>query len=87
MARIDRFTTRTQAELAAGFLHAHGFDARVSADDAGGVRPEIAFGIGGTVVVVPDHQLEEALALLDAVVDPPSDEEMGLAPEGEGGPE
>lgn len=69
MARIDRFTSRVQAELACGLLTANGFDAIVLADDAGGLRPEISFGIGGTVVVVPDHQLEQAFALLDAVGD------------------
>ncbi len=65
VARIDRFVSRTQAELAAGFLGAHGIHARVFADDAGGLRPDIAFGIGGTVLVVDDDELDEALALLD----------------------
>jgi hypothetical protein len=81
MARIDRFTTRAQAELACGLLTANGFDAIVLSDDAGGMRPDIGFGIGGTVVVVPDPQLEQALALLDAVyegslgdAEPPEDD-------------
>jgi hypothetical protein len=79
MATIDRFTTRTQAELARGLLAAHGFDAIVLSDDAGGTRPDISYGIGGTVVVVPDHQLAEALALLDAVHEGPlgDDEAFG----------
>jgi hypothetical protein len=78
MARIDRFTSRVQAELARGLLTANGFDAIVLADDAGGNRPEISFGIGGTVVVVPDHQLEAALALLDTVADAPFGDEAGV---------
>jgi hypothetical protein len=65
VARIDRFASRTQAELASGFLQAHGFEAYVSGDDAGGLHPDIAFGIGGTAVVVPDERLAEALELLD----------------------
>jgi hypothetical protein len=74
MARINRFTTRSQADLACGLLRSYGIDAIVLADDAGGMRPDIGYGIGGTVVVVPDDQLEDALALLDAVVDAPDDE-------------
>jgi hypothetical protein len=62
--RIDRFHSRTQAELAASFLEAHGIAARVRGDDAGGVHPAIPYGIGGTVVEVDDERGEEALALL-----------------------
>jgi hypothetical protein len=71
MARIDRFTTRAQAELARGLLSANGFDAMVLTDDAGGMRPDMGYGIGGTVVVVPDEQLADALVVLDAVHEGP----------------
>jgi len=65
VARIDRFTSRTQADIACGLLRANGFEARVSGDDAGGVHPDIPFGIGGTAVIVPDEEFEDATALLD----------------------
>lgn len=65
MARINRFTAKVEADVACGLLQTHGIDAYVSSDDAGGVHPDIPFGIGGTVIVVPDDQLDEALALLD----------------------
>lgn len=65
VARIDRFVTRADADLACGLLVAHGINAFVSVDDAGGMRPDIAFGIGGTAIVVPDEELDDALALLD----------------------
>lgn len=65
MARIDRFASRVDADLACGLLQAHGIAAVVRSDDAGGNRPDIAFGIGGTVVEVDDADLEEALALLE----------------------
>lgn len=65
MARIERFTTRVQADLACEMLRANGVDARVSSDDAGGLHPDIAYGIGGTVVVVPDDEFALANALLD----------------------
>lgn len=65
MARIERFTSRVQAEVACGWLTEQGIDARVSSDDANGVHPDIPFGIGGTAVIVADEQLEQAKALLD----------------------
>jgi hypothetical protein len=65
MARIQRFTSRVQADLACAMLRSNGVDARVSSDDAGGLHPDIPFGIGGTVVVVPDEDLVLATALLD----------------------
>ncbi len=46
-------------------LNACGIDARVVNDDTGGMHPNLAFGHGGSEVVVPDEQLEEATALLD----------------------
>ena len=76
MARIDRFVSRADADLACGLLQVHGIDAFVSGDDAGGMRPDIPFGIGGTAIVVADEDLEEALAILDdptEVVMSPSD--------------
>lgn len=64
--RIERFTSRTDAELASSMLIAHGFNARVTADDVAGIHPDIPFGIGGTAVVVPREQYADAVALLDA---------------------
>lgn len=65
VARIDRFTSRAQAQLACGLLTAHGIDAYVSGDDAGGAYPQLAYGIGGIVLVVPDEQVDAARDLLD----------------------
>lgn len=73
MARIDRFVTRAEADLACGLLQVHGIAAYVSGDDAGGMRPDIPFGIGGTAVVVPDEDLDDAIALLDAPADADGD--------------
>ena len=71
MARIRRFSSRVDAEVAASMLTARGIDARVVNDDTGGMHPNLAFGHGGSEIVVPDDQLEEAVqagaqrALLD----------------------
>lgn len=69
MARIDRFTSRADAQVACGMLVAHGIDAYLSGDDAGGVFPQFPYSLGGTVVIVPDEQEDEALALLDVQPD------------------
>ncbi len=65
VARIRRFSSRVDAEMAASMLTARGIDARVVNDDTGGMHPNLAFGHGGSEVVVPDDQLEEATTLLD----------------------
>jgi hypothetical protein len=65
VARIQRFSSRVDAEVAASMLNAMGIDARVVNDDTGGMHPNLAFGHGGSEIVVPDDQLEEATALLD----------------------
>lgn len=69
VARIQRFSSRVDAEVAASMLKARGIDARVVNDDTGGMHPNLAFGHGGSEVVVPDEQLEEATALLDEASD------------------
>ncbi|MEX2504078.1 MAG: DUF2007 domain-containing protein [Egicoccus sp.] len=65
MARIERFTSRIHAEMAKSVLETNGIAAYVSGDDAGGLHPELPYGIGGTVVVVADERYEDALAILD----------------------
>jgi len=69
VARIRRFTSRVAAEMAASMLAAHGIDAVVRNDDSGGMHPNLAYGIGGSEVIVPDDQLEEANTLLDTESD------------------
>jgi hypothetical protein len=65
MARIRRFLSRVDAEMAASMLLANGIDAYVMNDDSGGMHPNLAFGLGTSEVIVPDEQLAEATALLD----------------------
>ncbi len=77
MARIRRFTSRVDAEVAASMLRAHGIDARAVHDDTGGMHPNLAFGQGGSDVLVPEEQLAAATELLDAAavaVAPPPDD-------------
>jgi hypothetical protein len=65
VTRIERFSSRADAELARTVLEDAGIPAYVSGDDAGGLHPEIPYGIGGTAVVVPDDRYAEAIAVLD----------------------
>jgi hypothetical protein len=65
VTRIERFASRADAELARAVLEANGIPAYVSGDDAGGLHPEIPYGIGGTAVVVPEERYADAIALLD----------------------
>ncbi|GEM_PF-2621392 len=69
MGRIDRFMSRTEADLARTVLEDAGIPAYVSGDDAGGLHPEIPFGVGGTAVVVPDDRHREACDVLDLELD------------------
>jgi VIT1/CCC1 family predicted Fe2+/Mn2+ transporter len=48
---VKTFPTRPEAELAKGILEAGGIRAVVTADDAGGMRPELAFSRGVRLLV------------------------------------
>lgn len=61
--------------MAASMLSAHGIEAEVRNDDSGGMHPNLAYGIGGSEIVVPDDQLDEANSLLDTEADVFADEE------------
>lgn len=67
MPILRSFASRVEADLAASYLRAQGFDVRAVNDDAGGLHPQLAYGSGGNRLAVPDEQMDEARALLDAV--------------------
>ncbi|MCH7861932.1 MAG: hypothetical protein IH998_09640 [Proteobacteria bacterium] len=80
--RVGRFLGRAEAEVARGFLEAQGIEARVLADDAAGLRPDVAFGYGGvTLAVHPDdvELAEELLAAADATPRAPRDAPRSLS--------
>lgn len=65
MVRVVSCRDRVHAQLVRGALEAHGLRARVMTDDVGGVHPQLAMLLDGAVrVVVPDHELETARAVL-----------------------
>jgi hypothetical protein len=65
---VGRFGSRTEAEMARQLLDAAGIPARVRADDAGALHPELAqMGAhSGITLVVPDDLVAEAREFLDA---------------------
>ncbi len=68
---IQTFATRIDAALTRSLLEANGIKACVSADDVGGLNPEIGFTSGGTKLFVLEEDVGAALSLLkdDAGID------------------
>lgn len=65
-ARVGRYLSRAEAEIARGVLETNGVPAVVIGDDAGGVHP----GYGGVALGVHPDDVAEAEALLGDI-DPP----------------
>jgi hypothetical protein len=59
-----RFSSRVEADLARSLLRDHGIEAHVTADDVGGLHPELSMVTGGVGLVVPPEDVEAARALL-----------------------
>ena len=64
---IKTFNTRIEAEMARQLLESNGIQARMSADDAGGMRPPLLTGSGGAKLFVSKKKSKKALSLLKAV--------------------
>lgn len=68
---IKTYLNRHEVEMDQAFLESYGFLVQVSADDAGGMQPHLLYRSRGARLLVPEDQVEEAKALLDA---PPGEE-------------
>ena len=64
MVVVKTFANRFEADLAKSALDAAGIDARIRADDAGGLRPNLWVG-GGVDVYVDEDDLSRAAEILD----------------------
>ncbi len=62
---LKTFANRLEAELAKSVLESNAIKASVSADDAGGMRPDLGFTSGGVKLFVLDENAERALELLE----------------------
>lgn len=62
---LERFSTRMEAELAAGLLEAEGIYAYVSADDAGGAYPQLQYLRGVRLIIFPEDERRAREILAD----------------------
>ena len=58
------YTNRVEAELAKGLLGENGIKAIISADDAGGARPDLLWSKGGAKLLVKEEDREAAIQVL-----------------------
>jgi hypothetical protein len=62
---VEKFTTRLEAELAAGLLEAEGIRTFISADDAGGTYPPLQYLRGVRLIVFPEDEVRAREILAD----------------------
>jgi len=73
LVSIKTFMHRHEAELAKGLLAEKGIEAIVSADDCGGARPHLTFGMSGVQLLVKKEDEQKAKEVLE-VLGGPKDE-------------
>ena len=70
---IETFTSRAEAELAAGLLEGEGIEALILADDAGGLYPMLQF-IRGVRLLVAKEDAAQAREILHQPLEPDPEE-------------
>ena len=68
---VATFAGEIEAELAKGSLDAAGIEATIAKDDCGGMRPELQFS-GGVSLLVHADKAEEAKRILTTPSEPAS---------------
>ena len=61
---IKTCNNRIEAEMDKSFLESEGIQAMISADDAGGLRPDLLWATGGVRLLVKQEDAERASAIL-----------------------
>lgn len=61
---VKTYNNRLDAELDKSFLDSEGIQAMISADDAGGLRPDLLWATGGVRLLVKEEDAEKALSIL-----------------------
>ena len=64
MRKLQSFSIRAEAEMACELLKAAGISCVIQSDDCGGLRPNIAFATGGSMVYVDEKDYLKALKLI-----------------------
>jgi len=62
---LEKFSTRLEAEMAAGLLEAEGIQAFVSADDAGGTYPPLQYLRGVRLIIFLEDETRAREILAD----------------------
>ena len=65
IVEVENFSTRMEAEMAAGVLEAEGVYTLVSADDAGGGYPSLQYLRGVRLMVLPEDEKRARQILAD----------------------
>ena len=65
IVEVENFSTRMEAEMAAGVLDAEGIYTLVSADDAGGTYPPLQYLRGVRLMVLPEDEKRARQILAD----------------------
>ena len=73
---LETFSSRIEAEMAAGLLESEGIECMVLADDAGGAYPMLQFVRGVRVLVAPEdrYRAREILKAMAEPGEPPAEE-------------
>ena len=61
---VKTYNSRIEAELDKGLLESQGIRAILSADDAGGMRPDLLWSTGGVRLLVNQENADDARELL-----------------------
>lgn len=79
--RVQTYSDRMSAEAAKNYLEVYGITATLSADDAGGTRPELTLARGVKLWVKEEDQ-QDARELLESAAIPPSGSEDSVMEKG-----
>ncbi len=64
---VKNFLNKSEAELAKGFIESNGIATVISADNLGGYRPHLTYGMGGVQLLVREKDLLKAKELLEEI--------------------
>ena len=69
LVNIKTFLYRHEAEMAKGLLAEENIEAMISADDLGGYRPHLAFGMRGVRLLVKKEDVQKAQEIIKVLGD------------------
>ncbi len=64
--RLKKYNDRIEADIERVLLESHGISTFITADDAGGMRPDLMMSTGGVWIWVSDNDVEKSVDILKA---------------------